>query len=106
MVSSAGVSSEVIYEESGGASLSLSFPWPTNCFPLFTLELAEADNEGDGEVVKHERLLPRVTSSGGEREVHLSVPLQERENTLYTAQLISITDERAIPTQDKLKYSE
>ena len=105
MVSSAGVRSEVIYQENGRGSLSLCIPWPVGCFPLFSLELAEVER-GEGEVVSHDLLLPRVTGSGAEREVHLVVPLEGQDNTHYTAQLVSITDEGVLPAQDKLTYSE
>ena len=56
--------------------------------------------------MSHDLLLPRVTGSGVEREVHLVVPLEGQDNTHYTAQLVSITDEGVLPAQDKLTYSE
>ena len=100
--------SEVIYSENEGGILSLSLPWPLDCFPLFSLELQEEGGGGGGEeVVVHNRLIPRVlTDSGGEREVHLSVPLQGRDNAHYSALLSSTSSERAaVPALDKLRYS-
>ena len=98
--------SEVIYRENEGALLFLSLPWPVDCFPLFSLELEELE-EGEGrETVTHSRLVPGVTGSGGDREVHLMVSLQGSDNTLYTAQISSISSERDVPAPDKLQYSE
>ena len=85
-------------------SLSLSLPWPVDCFPLFSLELEELEGEAV-ETVVHEKLVPDVTGAGEERQIHLMVPLQERDNTIYTAQLTSISSERALPAIDKLQYS-
>ena len=97
--------SEVIYRENEGVFLSLSLPWPVDCFPLFSLELEELE-EGEGrETVTHSRLVPGVTGSGGEREVHLMVPLQGRDNTLYSSQITSTSSERDVPAPDKFQYS-
>ena len=97
--------SEVIYRENEGVFLFLSLPWPVDCFPLFSLELEELE-EGEGrETVTHSQLVPGVTGSGGEREVHLMVPLQGRDNTLNTAQITSTSSEGDVPALDKLQYS-
>ena len=104
-VSAASVRREVVYQEDGGVSLSLSLPWLTDCFPLFSLELAERGGGGGGTVL-HDRLVPRVTGTGAEREVQLTVPLQGRDNTHYTAQLSSTSSERTLAAQERLNYSE
>ena len=103
-VSSADVKSEVIYLGNEGVSLSLSLPWPVDCFPLFSLELEELEGEAV-ETVVHEKLVPDVTGTGNEIEVHLMVLLQGRDNTIYTAQLTSISSERDLPAVGKLQYS-
>lgn len=93
--------SEVIYQEDGSVSLSLSLSWPVTCIPLFSVELL-----GEGETVTHRRLVPSVRGSGGERQLHLLLPLQGLPvNARYTAQLTSISDQREMAAISTLSYS-
>ena len=99
-MNSEDVMSEVIYQDDGSVSLSLSLNWPVTCIPLFSVELL-----GDREVT-HSRLVPGVSGSGGERQLHLILPLQGRPlNAHYTAQLTSISDQREVPAINTLSYS-
>lgn len=103
-VDSEDVMSEVIYQEDGSFSLSLSLSWPVTCIPLFSVELL---GEGeDGERVTHSRLVPSVSGSGGERQLHLILPLQGLPaNAHYTAQLTSISAQREVTAINTLSFS-
>ena len=82
----------MIYQDGLTASLFLSLDWPTSCVPLFSVQLMR-----DEEAVTHSRLVPTVTGSGGDRELRLVLPLDDfLENTQYTAQLTSMSDEREV----------
>ena len=95
------VMSEVIYQEDGSVSLSLSLGWPVSCIPLFSVDLL-----GEGEEVIHSRLVPSVSGSGGERQLHLILPLQGLPaNAHYTAQLTSISAQREMAAMNTLSYS-
>ena len=101
-MSSDGVKSEVTYREDMTVSLTLSLDWTTNCFPLLTVELAEEGREEGGKVT-HSRLVPRVTS---DRQLHLTLPLEGPDNTHYTAQLTSISDQRELTVETPISFSQ
>ena len=91
----------MIYEDNLTASLSLSLDWPTPCVPLFSVRLVVEEQE-----VTHSRLVPAVAGSGGSRELRLVLPLEGLlENTLYEAQLTSISDGREVTVSDPIPYS-
>ena len=89
------------YQDDLTASLSLSLDWPTTCVPLFSVRLLV-----DEEEVTHSRLVPTVAGSGGDRQLRLALPLEGLpENTLYEAQLTSISDGREVTVVDPIPYS-
>ena len=91
----------MIYQDDLAASLTLSLDWPTACVPLFSVRLVV-----DEEEVTHSRLVPTVAGSGGNRELRLALPLEGLlENTLYEAQLTSISNEREVTALDPIPYS-
>ena len=73
------------------------------------MELEPLDEDGGGgggERVVHDGLVPSVSGSGDEREVYLMVPLESPDNARYTALLSSISDERTLPADNTISYSE
>ena len=105
---SSEVASEVVYREDMSVFLflSLAMDWPTSCIPLFSVELEPLDEDGGGGGVVHDGLVPGVSGSGDEREVNLMVPLERPDNARYTALLSSISDERTLPADSTISYSE
>ena len=103
-MNSAEVGSEVMYQDDTMASLTLSLDWPTVCVPLFLVQLVSEEEEGDG--MSNSRQVPRVTGSGGDRQLHLTLPLRNLpDNTHYTAQLTTVTDQREVVVAGTVPYS-
>ena len=92
----------MIYQDDLTASLFLSLDWSTACVPLLSVQLMR-----EQEAVTLSRLVPTVIGSGGDRELRLVLPLDGfLENTQYTAQLTSISDEREVAALGIFNYSE
>ena len=100
---SSEVVSEVMYrDEDVFLTLSLD-DWPTDCIPLFSVELVAA-GEGEG-VIIHSRVIPHVSGSSDNRQLHLLIPLERPDNARYTASLTTISSERTVTADDAITYS-